>query len=350
MERINIHNYEAYLLDFSEGNLSDKCQMELELFLIQHPEFNVDLSELSLATLENESVHFSNKNSLKKSETELVSENQFISYIENQLSTDERLLVEKSCATNPFLLKELALYNNTIVKADDCVVYKDKPSLIRKSRVIWFNFSATQFAAAASVLFLIGLVIFWSGTGIKTGNSQLADKTIKETSSTKKSAINSTISAPKNITKNTSNIKESKTSVMHNLVVTNSQIALETNTITSQNKNATSDFKDSTSNLANNNSGIENNTKEILIAQHAPTVLKDNKQSIVEVITENENETIVLNADKEKKGIWTTISRTLKNLNHIGVKSVNGEEQKNKENTSYAITLGGISIKHKSGL
>ena len=44
MQTITIDNYEAYLLDFSEGNLSDDLQVELELFLIQHPELEIDLS------------------------------------------------------------------------------------------------------------------------------------------------------------------------------------------------------------------------------------------------------------------------------------------------------------------
>ena len=346
MNKIDLHNYEAYLLDFSEGNLGGELQMELELFLIQHPELNIDLSDLSLMALENEAVHFSNKNSLKKSETDLVSENQFIGYIENQLSTDERLLLEKSCASNSFLLNELTLYNNTIVKADDYVVYKNKASLKRKSKVIWFNFSVTQFAAAASALFLIGLVIFWSGTETKIDNSQLADKTINETFTTEK-AIANNLTDPKTATNKVLNIDVNKTSVAHKSIGSNSQLALEPSTVISQNKNTRSDFKDSISNLAINNSDIINNTREIIIAQHSSAVFKENKQLAVEVITENEDETIVLN--KQKYGIWTTISRTLKNLNHAGVKSVNGDEQENKENTSYAITLGGISIKHKVG-
>jgi len=44
MGQINIHNYEAYLLDFSEGNFTNELQVELELFLIQHPEIDINLS------------------------------------------------------------------------------------------------------------------------------------------------------------------------------------------------------------------------------------------------------------------------------------------------------------------
>ena len=157
MHKIDLHNYEAYLLDFSEGNLSDENQMELELFLIQHPELNIDLDELSLVTLENEAATFTQKNSLKKSETDLVSEDQFIAYIEDQLSVNERLLVDKSCSANPLLLKELNLYKSSINKVDETIIFQNKNKLKRKPKVIWFNFSTTQFAAAASVVFLIGL-------------------------------------------------------------------------------------------------------------------------------------------------------------------------------------------------
>lgn len=343
MHKIDIHNYEAYLLDFSEGNLSDECQMNLELFLIQHPELNIDLSDLALVALENEPISFSNKNSLKKSESDLVSETQFIGYIEDQLSIDEKLKIEKSCATNPSLAKDLALYNSTIVKADSLIVYENKKSLKRKSKVIWFNFSATKFAAAASVLFLIGLFIFWPKTQNTISNSQLTDKTMKEASATKKLIANNSTSH-KNITSQTLIAKKK------NSLISNSQLVLKKVNVTSQNKNAMP-FEDSIENLVTNNSGIENTKKEILVAQNSLPVLKENKKVVVEVISENDDETIVLNTEKKKRGgVWETVSRTLKNLNHIGIKSVNGAEENNEENTSYALTLGGISIKHKAGL
>ena len=54
--------------------------------------------------------------------------------------------------------------------------------------------------------------------------------------------------------------------------------------------------------------------------------------------------------EKKKKGIWAAASRALKNLNHAGVKSVNGNEDDAKGGASYALTLGGMSITHKAGL
>lgn len=347
MHKIDIHNYEAYLLDFSEGNLSDESQIELELFLIQHPELNIDLSDLALVELDNEAISFSNKNNLKKSESDLVSETQFIDYIENQLSINEKLNIEKSCAANPPLEKELKLFSSTIVKVDTSIIYENKESLKRRSKIIWFNFSASKFAAAASVLFLIGLFIFWPKTQNTINNSQLADKEIKEAPTTKNFIANNSINH-KNITAKTSNAKNKKVLISKNPVISNSQTALKNHIVTSQNKNAMP-FEDSIDNLDTNNSDIENTKKEILIAQNFPDALKENKKAVVEVIIENDEEIIVLNTEKKKKGVWETVSRTLKNLNHIGIKSVNGDEKNNKENTSYALTLGGVSIKHKAG-
>ena len=67
------------------------------------------------------------------------------------------------------------------------------------------------------------------------------------------------------------------------------------------------------------------------------------------MITECEDDGLVVATEKKKKGIWAAASRALKNLNQVGLKSVNGDEEASKEKTAYALTLGGINITHKSG-
>src|SRR6476469_6507710 len=116
MGKIDIHNYEAYLLDLSEGCLSGDLQIELELFLIQHPELHVDLSELSLVPFEAEEVLFPEKTNLKKSPADLIPETQFISYIERQLAAEDQAMLEKSCALNPALATQLKLYQHTVLE------------------------------------------------------------------------------------------------------------------------------------------------------------------------------------------------------------------------------------------
>ena len=65
MSSVTIHNYEAYLLDLAEGNLSEEQQLELELFLIQHPELNYALDEQISTHLIPEEILFHSKSSLK---------------------------------------------------------------------------------------------------------------------------------------------------------------------------------------------------------------------------------------------------------------------------------------------
>ena len=346
MHKIDIHNYEAYLLDFSEGNLTGELQVELELFLIQHPELEINLDELSLVTLENEATYFSNRNALKKSEADLVSETEFIAYIENQLPENERLALEKSCAINPSLSKELALYNNTIAKADETIIFENKQSLKRKPKVIWFNFSATQYAAAACIVFLIGLFLFWPTTNIDSETSTLANNTDVVITHTVASSTNKTIVPVINSTNSTTSEKSNTPSLQHSSINKTQESLLANSNNAKQNKS--SSIKDTIQNTSNNSPIIELPKNETLMALNTPPVVKE--KTIVQVITENDDELVTRNTDKKKKGIWATASKAFKNLNHVGVKTVNGDEESSKDNTAYAITLGGVSITHKAGL
>ncbi len=343
MQKIDIHNYEAYLLDFSEGNLTDELQMELELFLIQHPELNIDLAELSFVSLQEEEVTFSEKNNLKKSETDLISETQFISYIENQLSVQEKLILEKSCAINPALAKELTLYKHTISVADASVIYKNKYELKRKPKVIWFNFTIVQYAAAACVLFLIGLFILWPKTESNNSSSMLAHHPEGNHSTV---TNNYTVSTAKTREPNNASTIANKTSLKSSSVKGNQ--SLLANSAVKQHLPVSNDSA-KINNEINNAPRIEQHNNETLLAQNSAPVVKQSVQMVVETITESEDEGLTVNPEKKKKGLWASASRALKNLNNAGVKVVNGGEEEGKEKTSYALTLGGISITHKSG-
>ena len=78
--KINIENYEAFLLDYMEGNISTEDLVALQIFAAQHPHLNIDLNDMELVELNSDAVSFEGKNNLKK-----VSDEQFVAYIENQL-------------------------------------------------------------------------------------------------------------------------------------------------------------------------------------------------------------------------------------------------------------------------
>lgn len=337
MGRIDIHNYEAYLLDFSEGTLGDELQMELELFLIQNPELNIDLSELSLVPFEKEEIHFSEKNNLKKSYSDLISENQFISYIENQLPLKERLNLEKSCVSNPSLAYELQHFHQTIAKAELSITYPNKKELKRRPKVIWFNFSVSEYAAAACILFLIGLFILWPKTGTTDAN-QLADQNMVN----RNSSVKNTSTTIKN--------KESQPESNNLIANTQAQNSKTQNHFNIAHKNTFSKEKplmDSVLQSTHEPDPIKDPiiNNSLVASNYSPSITAPN--TIVETITENEEEPAVL-PKKKKIGIWAIASKALKNLNQVGLKSVNGNEDENKDKSSYVLTLGSINIAHKA--
>lgn len=338
MSRIDIHNYEAYLLDFSEGNLEGELQMELELFLIQHPELDIDLSEVSFVELNKAEICFPKKNNLKKSESDLISETQFISYIENQIPLNERLIIEKSCASNSSLANELSLYQQTISRADPSITYLDKSVLKRRPAVIWFDFSVSQYAAAACVLFLIGLFVLWPKSDTTNFNSKLAEHR----------KITPSENENKTSTKKNQGGSERKTESI--TIAQNSNKQKKINTTNNASISKESLIKDTIRLKPDKLQPIEEIKKdEVLIAtNNLPTINPSNK-TVVQVITENEEESETINTGKKKKGLWVLASKALKNLNRVGVKSVDGNEDDNKDKSSYALTLGSLNITHKAG-
>lgn len=348
MGQINIHNYEAYLLDFSEGNLMEELQMELELFLIQHPELDINLSELELVSLNEETILFENKQHLKKSNTDLVSEAQFVAYIEDQLSENEKQQIEKSCAVNAQLAKELALFQKTIAVTDTTIIYPNKSELKRKPKVIWFDFSVAQYAAAACILFLIGLFVFWPKTET-LNNSNLASN------SKSKNQQDFIIKHQPEV----ATLQNQQQTIVKN---SNQKTIRPSYSVSNQSNNVLLAEKESVNNtvpnVATKQDSMANktiiqspitNSSESLIALNNPTIKKQNNV-IVQVITESDEDLVGVVPEKKKKGIWAAASRALKNLNHAGVKSVNGNEDDVKGEASYALTLGGMSITHKAGL
>jgi hypothetical protein len=337
MGQINIHNYEAYLLDFSEGNLTNELQVELELFLIQHPEIDINLSELSLIAIDEEAITYSNKSSLKKTEGDLISETQFIAYIENQLPENEKLELENSCSVNPSLSKELALFKKTIAVADSSIIYENKNELKRKPKVIWFDFSVIRYAAAACVLFLIGVFFLWPSEN--TTHTTIASQENTKVSNNNKPVLQNTV-ALNNMTNQTEDIIKAQ----NNIIKKPSKLLA--NQLTN-NKTGNPIEKDSSKQSP---TIIANHTEEPRIALHTYKEEQSSNNTIIQVITENDEDFAVATSEKKKTGIWAAASRALKNLNHVGVKSVNGNEEERKSESSYALTLGGVSITHKAGL
>lgn len=225
MTDINLHNYEAFLLDYSEGHLNGADTEALILFVSANPQLAIQLDELTLPTLIEEQITIDFKNDLKKNESDfsdelllnylegnlspqqkinfeeqlkqnaalaeslamytktiLVAEpvsfeykasllktedafilnNRAIAYVEDQLSIFEKINFEKELQVNPTLKNELALILKTKAIADTSIIYPDKPALKKENKVIALFSFRTLAALAAAILLLVGLVVVFN--------------------------------------------------------------------------------------------------------------------------------------------------------------------------------------------
>jgi hypothetical protein len=127
MGKIDLNNYEAFLLDYMEGNLGEAEIRELRNFALLHPELNIDLDQEELPSIFMEDNKADFKNNLFKTENDLPAY-QLIAYIEGQLSEEGKRRLEKELAADPDLARELEMYKKTILRKED-FVFEEKSSL-----------------------------------------------------------------------------------------------------------------------------------------------------------------------------------------------------------------------------
>lgn len=158
--KINIENYEAYLLDLAEGTICDDDRAELMLFLEAHPEIDWDFEDLpELSDLEEPRLTPRFKQSLQKHEdTELSQiEHLMVASIEGVITKEESIELNTQLQQDQKLQKELGLFQKTILPVVH-IEYPSKEQLLQKeARVIPFWTYAVSMAAAILALFLFNL-------------------------------------------------------------------------------------------------------------------------------------------------------------------------------------------------
>ena len=162
--KITRENYEAFFLDYHEGNLSKSQEGELMDFLVHNPDLKAEFESFELIYLE-EDIHtqLENKDFLKKTSDEIqlhgITESQLISYHEGELDEKDRLEVLEAVAGDPELRKAFTLFGLTRLQPDLSVVFPSKSSLKR------FTLGTTAFiirrlaVAAAVVAFLVSFYL-----------------------------------------------------------------------------------------------------------------------------------------------------------------------------------------------
>ncbi len=152
MSNINIHNYEAYLLDYYEQQLSAELTAELVLFAELHPELNIDLEDTELEYLTPEKVEFTNKNYLSNIER---IEYLVIAQTENVITPSESLELLGFKQQFPEVESLIVAYQKSILPKEK-IIFPNKEN-IRKNKTIPMYYWGSLAAAC-----LIGFILLWT--------------------------------------------------------------------------------------------------------------------------------------------------------------------------------------------
>ncbi len=184
---INRNNYEAWLLDLFEGNLSPEERAFVSLFLDQNPDLKADLENFEILTIKagDESLSSKGKGKLKRPFITPVGsinshnyDDYFIGWHEGTLQAEERTCVTLFIEKNPGLQSEFNLFGTIYLQPQKSIVYPDKKSL--KKRLIIPLYSSIGIITSIAAACIAILLIFKSFTEPTVTNESISKLQLKQ--------------------------------------------------------------------------------------------------------------------------------------------------------------------------
>lgn len=198
---ININNYEAYWVDYLDGNLSAASEAELFGFLENHTDIAASLIDADDYILPNLEFTYPDKISLK-AENQI--ENLIIAKIENQISDEDNSFIIQKINSDKGIAATFNLYKKTIIIADKTVVYKGKKHFKKALVIPWYGY-AYAIAAVFAIFFVTTWFIRANTLEVSPGNKPQYSQ----------------ISLPER--ENSSQLDNTEEIKKHNITITNSQ-------------------------------------------------------------------------------------------------------------------------------
>jgi len=156
--KINDQNYEAYFLDYAEGQLSATDKAELERFLAENPHLSNELKHFEPIKLMAEDICYENKAELKRTIILQPNDELCISRMEGDLSKADSKKFDQNLQTDAKLKTEYALFLKTKQKPDTTLIYKEKQALRKGGFMVLHRkkvFSVLALAASIALLFWV---------------------------------------------------------------------------------------------------------------------------------------------------------------------------------------------------
>lgn len=162
--KITFDNFEAYLLDYIEGNLDATKTSLLISFLADHPELDVEMELFPVPADSCFTNHFESPEELKKQDNAIAAtsyfnaenyENSFVAFHEGDFSAEQETALHHFLNQNPHLISEFESYGKLRTEPDFNIVCPDKQAL-KQHRIIpmYLRWLAPGVAAALALFIL----------------------------------------------------------------------------------------------------------------------------------------------------------------------------------------------------
>jgi len=219
---ITRNNYESFFLDSLEGNLTAAQQKELQIFMRNNPDLEMEYFEFQNVALQPEEAIFEAKNLLKKNET-LLTDSPFadlcIARLESDITAEQNVELHTFIQKNPEFQKEADLFAKTKLVPDLAVKFPYKRKLYHQKTILFSTKNVLKtLSIAASLLLLVSIAFLFSEKNTTT--EKLIGFNEKN--------ISVPIFVENNITE-TENIIETKQNVRKNVFVENNNVATNFN-------------------------------------------------------------------------------------------------------------------------
>ncbi len=174
------HNYEEFILDYIERNLSEKDTFLFEEFLSQNSDIKQEIMGFDNVILPKENIVFEDKYLLKKSDFSEKFDGNYleelcIADIEKDITNKQKDDLEEIFTGDP---EKIAVYNsfkNTKLFPDLDIKYEDKESLKKKQVFLRPSFVYLASSVAASLIIILSVV------GLNNRNTYLETKSFSQT-------------------------------------------------------------------------------------------------------------------------------------------------------------------------
>lgn len=169
---INRGNYEEFFILYLDNELSEEQKKMVDTFVITHPDLKGELDILMSTKLPLEEFSF-NKDELFASNMRLSSvEEELLLYIDNELTVERKNSVERELASN----KDYQLQHQVLLQMkldpSEKIVYPNKEELYRRTKRVVYLTPWMRVAVAVVIIAMVGMFYFRNSSSTTVGGTQ----------------------------------------------------------------------------------------------------------------------------------------------------------------------------------